>query len=189
MMTTTSRGFARAGSAALGAAVGWALLGLATLGAARAQDDGTRELLELAKSPQEISPPRSTARAGFKIPAGKGVLIETPECIAFLELHGESPTRQAYHFRTFHKASGSEIRGEGEVYERYYHLSKANEARTIVVDRGSLLTIDAGFVKLRWSAPRWIYLDPKTTQATPATLSDYRAKTGREAAPAQPGRE
>jgi hypothetical protein len=53
-------------------------------------------------------------------------------------------------FRTFDKASKYEIRGGGEVSEKYYHLSSINGATpttNTVIDSGSVVFIDAGFIR------------------------------------------
>jgi hypothetical protein len=111
----------------------------------------------------------------FDIPHGQAAVIENDELVCLLELHDAGPNKKAYTFRTFHKPSGYEIGGEGEVFEHYYRISRSGQS-TQVVDRGSVLFVDAGFLKIRWSLGRWLYYDPKVASVTAGSKAEYEAK-------------
>jgi hypothetical protein len=132
----------------------------------------------LSKEPISVSGSAS-GRSGssFDIPNGRAAIIENDELVCLLELHDSGPNRRTYTFRTFHKPSGYEITGEGEVFERYYHILRPGQNQsTRVVDRGSVLFVDAGFLKIRWSLGRWLYYDPKLVSVSAGTKTEYEAK-------------
>jgi len=134
------------------------------------------EVERLSRDPISVSGPES-GRSGrsFDLPHGQAAVIENDELVCLLELHDSGPNRKAYTFRTFHKPSGYEIAGVGEVFEHYYRVSGPGKS-TRVVDKGSVLFVDAGFLKIRWSLARWLYYDPKVASVSAGSKSEYEAK-------------
>ena len=131
---------------------------------------------QLSREPIAVSGGGS-GRGGksFDIPPGQAAVIENDELVCLLELHDVGPNKRTYTFRTFHKPSGYEISGEGEVFEHYYQISRPGQT-TRVVDRGSVLFVDAGFLKIRWSLGRWLYYDPNVASVTSGSKAEYEAK-------------
>lgn len=112
----------------------------------------------------------------FDIPENQGALIETSGLLCLVELHDAKPNRRTYTFRCLHKDSGIEITGDGEVFERYYRLKRPDHKGSRVVDRGSSLTIDAGFLRMRWSLGRWIYYDQSIASVSAASATDFETR-------------
>lgn len=132
-------------------------------------------LIPLLNAPVSLSGPGRGA--SFNVPANQSMLIETNELICFLELHdSDDVCRKHYRFRTFHKVSGYEVGGEGHVCEKYYSISKPPGQGIRVMDRGSVLYIDAGFCKIRWSLGRWLYYDPAIATMSIGSRAEYEQR-------------
>jgi len=132
----------------------------------------------LSKEPISVSGgPSGRSGNSFDIPDGQAAIIESEELVCLLELREAGSNGRTYTFRTFHKPSGYEITGEGEVFERYYRILRPGQSQsTRVVDRGSVLFVDAGFLKIRWSLGRWLYYDPKLVSVSSGSKAEYEAK-------------
>ena len=141
--------------------VGLVLL-LASSATAQSGPKFAKEYEALIERAVSVSP-SGTGGAQIQITAGRAALIETRELICRLLIHDtDVPSRKRYEFRTFHKPTGFEVSGTGEVFEKYWSIAKPNEGPpnredALVIDKGSVTVVDAGFLKIVWSAERWFH--------------------------------
>jgi hypothetical protein len=132
-----------------------------------------QSLVDTIQTPPNIS---EGASGGFPVPQGSGVILRGKEFISYLFLEsGPSSESAKYTFRTFSTVHKLEIQGRGEVFERYYRVSDPAEpnSNTTVIDRGSILDIDAGIFKITWSAGPYIYLGKGKVKAEAGSEERY----------------
>lgn len=151
--------------------IGIVALSLALLG--NLQAEVPAELQSIIKNPPSLK----RGKSGTHFPATGGLLIESPDFISFVSItKQDNSTERDYTFKTYSKKFKQEVAGEGLVFEHYYRVSDPNsEKRTSsVIDKGSVLFIDAGLFKAEWSLGDYLYL-PDTIKVKEASLEDYTA--------------
>lgn len=127
----------------------------------QAKTEMNKDLIDSVKNPKSIS---KNYNNSFYVPNDKGALIIGEEFISYIELlDNTTPSNNTcnYKFRTFSLKHKVEISGEGKVFEHYYRIKDPfNKKSTVtVIDKNSVLEIDAGLFKVEWSAGRYLYLD------------------------------
>jgi hypothetical protein len=129
------------------------------------------EIMNIVKNP----PTLKHGLRGVHFPEKNGLLIQSPEFISHITIiKQESVAERRYTFRTYSNKFRKEIVGEGRVFEHYYRISDphSNKDSTTVIDKDSILLIDAGLFKAEWSLGDYIYL-PDAMTVKEAPLSDY----------------
>lgn len=140
------------------------------------------EFEALVKSPPSISGYPSES---FKIPQKGGAMLSGEDFVSYIELDDGTNLRdKKYTFHSYSKKYQLEVSGEGYVREHYYRIrnphSKSEKKSSRVVDKDSVLTIDAGLFTINWSSSNWIYFTADKITAKQATLSDYQKEIIKE---------
>jgi hypothetical protein len=148
--------------------------------ALRAAAEPPAKLLELMRNPSDLS---GMYTGAFTVPRDRGAILFGPGFVSFLSLV-ELPGRGAasYQFRTFSRVHKLEVRGEGELLEKYHRISDPAQPQEgfHMVDKGSQLVIDAGLFKIRWSAGRHLYAQAGQVKIQAGTEKDYLALVEKE---------
>ncbi|MFN4152093.1 MAG: hypothetical protein ACK4IX_14220 [Candidatus Sericytochromatia bacterium] len=137
-----------------------------------------KDIIDLVKNSKSIS---ENYTKSFHVPNDKGALIIGEDFISYIELlDNNTPSNRSsnYKFRTFSLKHKVEISGEGKVFEHYYSVKDPfNKKSTVtVIDKGSVLEIDAGLFKVEWSAGRYLYLNSNDIKIQESTEQMYEEK-------------
>lgn len=141
----------------------------------QAKTEMNKDLIDSVKNPKSIS---KSYKKSFSIPNDKGALIIGKEFISYIELVDNKTYSSNYKFRTFSLKHKLEISGEGKVFEYYYRIKDPLNKTSVVtvIDKGSVLEIDAGLFKVDWSAGRYLYLDNDNLKIQASTEQMYEEK-------------
>jgi hypothetical protein len=136
------------------------------------------EIDKLLKDPPLIINRFAHEAKSFRMNSDDSVIIKGPRFIAFL-MFDFNPEQKvtSYRFWAFSKDTRLQVRGEGELYEEYWEVSRIDpsgeEGPSAAVDRGSKTTIHAGLFLMEWSKGDFLYY-AEGFSVEKGTFDDYR---------------
>lgn len=131
---------------------------------------------KLIKNPPAIS---VNNKKGFQVPNGESVILENEKFISLITItRVDEHDRALYQFWTYSKIFKKEITGKGSVFEHYYRITTTTDGQKsyAVIDKGSVLNIDAGIFKVEWSAGNYLYFNHQEIKANIGDFSEYQKR-------------